>query len=98
MDWLASIPACGIATTEPNIGDGWCPACRNSALAMIALTAANASTPATMIFRTVKQNAHHEAALGLGFNGNRTRAAAARGMSSSFATCLGTFLHLMRLV
>ena len=44
---------------------------------MIALAAANASTPATMIFRAVKQDAHRQAALGLRFNGNRTRAAAA---------------------
>ena len=40
----------GILVTVPNIGDGWRPACRNSALAMMALTAANASRPATMSF------------------------------------------------
>ena len=42
--------AAGILVTVPNIGDGWRPACRNSALAMMALTAANASAPATMSF------------------------------------------------
>src|SRR5258708_14807867 len=91
-------PATGIMTTEPNIGDGWRPACRNSALAMIAVTAANASAPATMSF-------------GLCSNMRiaRPRAASAsiaaalvprrrRGISSSLAICLGTFLHLMSLL
>src|ERR1700681_1127595 len=40
----------GSVTTDPNIGDGCRPACRNSALVMMAKTAATASAPAPMSF------------------------------------------------
>src|SRR5436190_16754683 len=90
--------AAGIATTEPNIGEGWRPACRNSALAMIAMTAAKANAPATTSFglcskiRIAKPRSESASTA-------TARARRRRGMSSSsLAICLGTSLHLMSLV
>ncbi len=45
-----NVATVGITTTEPNIGAGCWPFCRNSALAMMAQTAANASAAATVSF------------------------------------------------
>src|SRR4051794_34316851 len=42
--------ATGPLTALPNIGDGWRPACMNTAFAMMALTAANAAADTTKSF------------------------------------------------
>src|SRR5438309_11701673 len=47
---LADNAAAGTATDEPNIGAGWRPACRKSALVTVALTGAKASRAAMSSF------------------------------------------------
>src|ERR1700676_594409 len=86
----------GITTTEPNIGDGWRPACRNSALAMMALTAAKASAPAIMsfgLYSRIRIARPRSASASIAAAPRRRR-----GLSLSSAICLGTFFHLMGLV
>src|ERR1019366_8889876 len=89
--------AAGIGTTEPNIGDGWRPACRKSALAMMALTAANASAPATMSFGLYSKMRIARPRSASASTATARARRRRRGMSS-FAICLGTFLHLMSLI
>ena len=95
---LADNAAAGTATDEPNIGAGWRPACRKSALVTMALTAAKASPPAITSFglciRTRIANPR-SASTATAFALRRRRR---RGISSSLAICLGTFLHLRGLI
>src|SRR5258708_3670150 len=89
--------AAGIATTEPNIGAGWRPACRNNALAMMALTAAKANAPATTSFglcSRIRIAKPRSAPTATALARRRRRGTS----SSSLAICLGTSLHLIRLV
>src|SRR3984957_12482714 len=88
----------GMLTTVPNIGAGWRPACRNRALAMMALTAAKASAPAITSFGLcsrirIARPRSLSASTAIALARRRRR-----GMSSSLEICLGTFLHLVSLV
>src|SRR6185312_11661333 len=89
---LAGLP-CGIWTTEPNIGAGCGPCCRNSALAMMALAAAKASRPAIMSFGLCKRMriARPRSFCSIAAAAEPRRR---RGNSSSATAFLGTFLHL----
>ncbi len=86
-DWRPRrpVPAAASVTTEPpNIGDGWRPACRNSALIRIAMMARGRQHARDQVLRTVQQHAQHEAALLLDRDGRCLGAAAtARRLSSS---------------
>src|SRR5580698_3504219 len=90
---LAGIAAsAGKVTTVPNIGAGWRPACMNSALTMMAQTAANATAPPIISFglcRKMRIARPYSDPCSASLARRRRR-----GISSSMVDFLGTFLHL----
>src|SRR5262249_28967677 len=96
-------PAAGMCTTEPNIGAGCGPCCRNSALVMMAPAAVKASRPATISFglcrkTRIRRPRSDSSSTAAAAAPRRRRRGVGISSSSSAVTFLGTSLHLDGLV